>query len=329
MTRVNGRGASLAAVGYFVPPRVLTSAELADRLGVSCDWIVRRTGIVERHVAADDTATSDLAAEAAIRALDAAHLTASDLDAIFLATETPDMPAPAAACLVQRVLGAWNAWAVDIRAACSGFLFALVQASQFIAAGSIECALVVGADKMSSVVDWTDPSTATLFGDGAGAVLLQRDDHKGVIVDFCLGSDGRGAEQLCIAAGGSRCPYVPERQRGAYCVRQNGAVVFRKAVQTMMKTGAEVLARNALTPASLRYYIPHQSNRRIIDAAAEGLGVRSDQLISNVQRFGNTSAATIPIGLAEAMDRGAVEGDWMLASSFGAGFSWASVLLQV
>ena len=325
-----GRPCAITAVGSYVPERILTNADLERMVETSDEWIVSRTGLRERRVAAPDEATSDLAAKAALRAMERAGITGDQIDLIIVATVTPDMPFPSTACLVQEKIGARRAAAFDIEAACSGFIYALEIGQQFIQSRTYETVLVIGAEKLSSVTDWTDRNTCVLFGDGAGAAILQsRPDSHGLLTAY-MGADGSKGSVLCVPAGGSRQPSSAETvQQRLHFIRMDGKETFKNAVQAMQGAALEVLRRCELDISEITCVIPHQANRRIIDAVGERLGIRADQLYVNVDRYGNTSAASVAIALDEAVASGRiVRGNLVLLMVFGAGFTWASAIIE-
>jgi 3-oxoacyl-[acyl-carrier-protein] synthase-3 len=298
----------------------------------SDEWILQRTGIRERHIVDTGVATSDLAKEAAVAALQRAGLTPKDIGLIVVGTVTPDMMFPSTACLLQEKIGAHHAWGFDISAACSAFTYSLTTASQVVASGGAEHALVVGADVMSSIIDYKDRATCVLFGDGAGAVVVSAtsDESKGVILDFEHEIDGSGGPALCMPAGGSRRPSSHETiDERLHYVKQDGATVFKFAVRKTEEISRRILERNGLTPADLNLFVSHQANRRIIQSATEKLGVEPDKVIINIERFGNTTAATIPLALNDAVCSGRLKrGDLVLLASVGAGFTVGTVLLR-
>jgi 3-oxoacyl-[acyl-carrier-protein] synthase-3 len=304
---------------------------LEKLVDTSHDWIVERTGIHERRVVEPGTATSDLATGASRRLLERYGVDPASIDLIIVATVTPDMFFPSTACLVQSKIGAKNAWGFDLSGACSGFLYALTTGAQFITSGSHKKALIIGADVMTSILDFQDRTTCVLFGDGAGAVLLEAaEDGEQGILDFILRADGSGGQFLCMPAGGSLNPSSVETvQRKMHVVHQDGKNVFKFAVRGMTEVSLDILQRNGLTVNDLRLYIPHQANLRIIQAAAERLGVDLSRVAINIDRYANTTAATIPLCLSEAVERKTiVKNDRILLASFGAGFTWGSVLLR-
>jgi len=298
----------------------------------SDEWILQRTGIRERHIVDTGVATSDLAKEAAVTALQRAGLSPKDIGLIVVGTVTPDMMFPSTACLLQAKIGAHHAWGFDISAACSAFTYSLTTASQIVASGGAEHALVVGADVMSSIIDYKDRATCVLFGDGAGAVVVSAttDESKGVILDFEHEIDGSGGPALCMPAGGSRRPSSHETiAERLHYVKQDGATVFKFAVRKTEEISRRILERNGLTPADLSLFVSHQANRRIIQSATEKLGVEPDKVIINIERFGNTTAATIPLALNDAVCTGRLKkGDLVLLASVGAGFTVGTVLLR-
>jgi len=309
----------------------LTNADLEKLVETNDEWILQRTGIRERHIVAPGVATSDLAKEAAVKAIAGAGLTPDDIGVIVVGTVTPDMMFPSTACLVQHKIGAHHAWGFDLSAACSAFTYALTTASQLVASGAHDHALVIGADVMSSIIDYQDRATCVLFGDGAGAVVVSAaapDD--GAIVDFEHEIDGGGGPALCMPAGGSLKPSSHETvdQRLHY-VKQDGATVFKFAVRKTEEISRRLLDRNGLTPGDLDLFVSHQANRRIIQSATEKLGVDQSKVIINIERFGNTTAATIPLALNDAVCSGRLEkGNLVLLASVGAGFTVGAVLLR-
>ena len=295
------------------------------------DWIVERTGIRERHIAAPGTATSDLAAEAARRCLEARGVDPSEVGAIIVGTVTPDMFFPATACLVQEKLGAKGAWGFDLSAACSGFIYALQVGAKFIESGAHQKVLVIGADVMSSIIDYTDRATCVLFGDGAGAALLEpcEPDEIG-LVDFVHEVDGSGAKALYMPGGGSLHPASVETvQQKLHYVHQEGGAVFKTAVRKMAELSERVLERNGVQGSEIDCFIPHQANQRIITATAERLAMPEDRVIINIDRYGNTTGATIPIAMQTAIDEGRLrKGHTVLLASFGGGYTVGATLLR-
>jgi 3-oxoacyl-[acyl-carrier-protein] synthase III len=328
------RTAKVASLATFVPPRVLTNAELEKMVETSDEWIVQRTGIRERHIVAPGVATSDLAKEAALKALAQAGLTPQDIDVIIVATTTADTIFPSTACMLQEKIGAKKAWGFDLGAACSGFTYALTTAAQFVATGAHEHVLVVGADVMSSIIDYTDRTTCVLFGDGAGAAVVSAADPNDTvgagILDFAHEIDGSGGMALCMPAGGSKLPASHETvEKRQHFVHQEGATVFRFAVRKTEEICRRLLAKNNLQPSDLDLFVSHQANRRIIESAAERLGLGLDRVVINIEKYGNTTAATIPLALSEALADGRLKrGDLVMLTSVGAGFTVGAVLLR-
>lgn len=321
----------IKSLATYVPPRLLTNADLERMVETSNEWIMQRTGIRERHIVDPGVATSDLAKEAATSAIARAGLTPADVDLIIVGTVTPDMLFPSTACLVQQKIGAGQAWGFDLSAACSAFTYSLTVGTQMVASGAARHALVIGADVMSSIIDYTDRATCVLFGDGAGAVVLGRASDQDLgILDFEHRVDGSGGPALCMPAGGSRLPASHETidQRLHY-VKQDGQAVFKFAVTKTVDVCERLLARNNLTPRDIDLFVSHQANRRIILSAADRLGLPSEKVVINIERFGNTTAATIPLALNDAVCEGRIKrGDCVLLASVGAGFTVGAVLLR-
>ena len=325
------RRATIKSLATYVPPRVLTNADLEKMVETSDEWILQRTGIRERHIVDPGVATSDLAKEAAIEAIRRAGLTPADIDLIIVGTVTPDMLFPSTACLVQDKIGATRAWGFDLSAACSAFTYALTVGSQMIAANAARNVLVIGADVMSSIIDYTDRATCVLFGDGAGAVVLGvSEDPASGILDFEHKVDGSGGPALCMPAGGSRQPASRDTvdQRLHY-VKQEGQAVFKFAVRNTGEICERLLQRNNVSATDVDLFVSHQANRRIIMSAAERIGMPEEKVIINIDRFGNTTAATIPLALNDAVLSGRLKkGDLVLLASVGAGFTVGAVLVR-
>ncbi len=325
-----GRTCSIAGVGAYVPSRILTNADLEKMVDTTDEWITTRTGIKARHIAAPDEFTSDLAVKAAERAMANAGVTADQIDMISVSTITPDMPFPSTACLVQSKIGAYRAAAFDLEAACSGFIYGLEIGQQFIMSRTYNTVLVIGAEKLSSIVDWQDRNTCVLFGDGAGAVVLQnRPDSHGLLTAV-MGADGRKADLLFMAGGGSRCPATLESVNNRmHFLRMEGKETFKSAVQAMQTAAEEALRRCEVDITRVKLVIPHQANRRIIEAVGERLGAKPEQLFINLHKFGNTSAASVAIALDDAVQSGLVQrGDLILMMVFGAGLTWGAALIE-
>jgi 3-oxoacyl-[acyl-carrier-protein] synthase-3 len=323
--------AKISAIGTYVPPRVLSNADLEKMVETNDAWIIERTGIRERHIVDKGVGTSDLAAEAARRCLASRGVQPTEIDAIIVATVTPDMLFPATACLVQHKLGAVGAWGFDLSAACSGFPYALQVGAKLVESGAQNKVLVIGADVMSSIIDYTDRSTCILFGDGAGAVLLEPcEDGETGLVDFHHEIDGSGGVALNMPAGGSLLPASHETvDKRQHYVHQDGQSVYKFAVRKMAEASEAVLQRNGVAGTELACFIPHQANKRIIESTAHRLGMDMDRVIINIDRFGNTTAGTIPLAMQTAMEEGRLKkGDLVLLASVGAGFTVGATLLR-
>jgi len=324
------RTVSIIGTGSYLPEKILTNQELEKLVETSDDWITSRTGIKERRIAGENEHTSDLAAKAALSAMENAGITAEEVDLIIVATVTPDMFFPSTACFVQTKIGAKNAACFDVSAACSGFLYAIEIAQQFITSHTYDTILVIGAEKLSSIVDWTDRNTCVLFGDGAGAAVLRhRGGGHGVISTF-MASDGGLSDILYIPGGGSRFPInkdnAAEHQN---CIKMNGKETYKHAVTSMLDAAQKVLADANLDPSALACIIPHQANLRIIEAISDRIKVPMERFMINLDRYGNTSAAAVAIALDEANRSGRMkEGDYILLVVFGGGLTWASSVIQ-
>jgi 3-oxoacyl-[acyl-carrier-protein] synthase III len=330
-SRCGGRPVYIRSLATYVPPRVLTNSDLEKMVDTTDEWILQRTGIRERHIVDPGVATSDLAKEAALKAIEKAGLTPDDIGVIVVGTVTPDMLFPSTACLVQHKIGARHAWGFDLSAACSAFTYALTAASQLVAAGCHEHALVIGADVMSSIIDYKDRATCVLFGDGAGAIVVSAASNgEPSILDFEHEIDGSGGPALCMPAGGSLHPPSHETvEKGMHYVKQDGATVFKFAVRKTEEIARRIMLRNNISAAELDLFVSHQANRRIIQAATEKLGIDQAKVIINIERFGNTTAATIPLALNDAVQEGRLKkGDLVLLCSVGAGFTVGSILLR-
>ena len=324
------RQAAISAVGSYVPERIVTNAELAKRLDTSDDWIVTRTGIRERRMGAPGETTSTMGAEAVRRLMTRRGVGPDDVDALIVATATPDMMFPATACLIQDQLGLRRAWGFDLSAACSGFLYAMTVGAQLVAAGAHERVIVVGADLMSSIIDPLDRTTAVLFGDGAGAALLEPAEPGYGLLDFYHRVDGSGRNDLLMPAGGSSLPAsaatVAARQ---HFLKQNGKVVFKFAVTQMVESVNVLLQRNGLTASDLALVVPHQANQRILDAVAQRLCVSQERVASVLARYGNTTGATLPLALDAALAEGKIKrGDLVVFAAVGAGFTAGATLVR-
>lgn len=327
---VSLKGARIAGSGHFCPERILTNFDLENIVDTSDEWIMSRTGIRERRIASPDEAASDLAVKASRIALEHAGIDAADLDAIVLATVTGDMQFPATACIVQDRLHAKNAAAFDINAACSGFIYAINIAHSFITSNQMKRVLVIGVEVLSKFTDWKDRSTCVLFGDGAGAVVLEACEAGQGILGTYMKSDGVLADLLQIPDGGSRTPFSPDNfDPQGYFIKMKGDGVFKHAVRAMADATHKVIKRAGLTLADIDIFIPHQANVRILEAIAKRLPIPMEKVIINLDRFGNTSSATIPIAYDEVVKSGRIaRGDIVLMVAFGGGLTWGSVLLR-
>lgn len=323
--------AAVTAVGKYLPERRLTNADLEGMVDTTDEWIRTRTGVSERRILDKGLGSSYMGIRAAQRAVEQRGIAPSEIDLIIVSTVTPDMMYPATACLVQEGIGAERAWGFDLSAACCGFLFAYVVGSQFVETGAHKKVLVIGADKMSSIVDYTDRATCVLFGDGAAAVLLEpTDDAEMGLQDYLFGVDGSGGPNLYMPGGGSLNPATHETvDKKMHFVHQDGRAVFKFAVSSMAEVSAEILRRNDLAGDDISLFVPHQANLRIIEAAARRMGLDDERVVVNIAKYGNTTCGTIPIGLAEAVEEGRLKrGDLVVMASAGAGYTWGSALLR-
>ncbi len=325
--------AAITATANYLPPDILSNHDLELLLDTNDEWIRSRTGISERRILKDpEKATSYMCGEVARKLLEKRQITADEVELIIVATMTPDMPFPSTACFTQSIIGATNAWAFDVNAACSGFLYALNIGARFIESGAHKKVMVIGADKMSSVTDFTDRSTAILFGDGAGGVILEPAKEEGYgILDARMYSDGtNGKDHLLMTGGGSRHPATYETiDKRMHYIHQDGRQVFKAAVTSMAEVALEIMNRNNLKAEDVAYLVPHQANQRIIDATAERMGVDEKKVVSNVARYGNTTAGTIPICLAELDEQQKLHtGSNLVLVSFGAGYTWGGIYLK-
>ena len=318
------RTCSVTSVGSYVPAKIVTNHDLEKMVDTSDE------GIKSRRISADNEFTSDMAANAALRAMEKGKIKPEQIDLIIVATITPDMPFPSTACLVQRKIGAHRAAAFDIEAACSGFIFALEIGQQFIMSRTYETVLVIGAEKLSSIIDWKDRNTCVLFGDGAGAAILQHRQAAHGLLTACMGSDGQKADLLSMPGGGSRCPATLESvSKGMHFLRMDGKETFKNAVNAMYTAAQEAMRRCEIDISHIKCVIPHQANRRIIDAVGERLGVKPEQVFVNLDKYGNTSAASVAIALDEAVTEGRIHrGDLVLLVVFGAGLTWGEAVIE-
>jgi 3-oxoacyl-[acyl-carrier-protein] synthase-3 len=323
--------AKITGVGHFVPSKVLSNKDLEKMVDTNDEWITSRTGIKERRILEDGKGSSYMGAFAAKRALEVAEMAAEDLELIVTATVTPDMMFPNTSCLIQEEIGAKNAWGVDVNGACTGFLYATAMAAQFIESGRYKKVLVVGADKMSAITDYTDRNNCVLFGDAAAAVVLERsEDPDYGIIDYLLRSDGSGQKYLYQLGGGSLHPATHETvDKKMHYIYQDGRAVFKFAVAGMADITEEIAKKHHISSDEIRLFIPHQANLRIIDAAAKRIKLSPEKVMINIQKYGNTTAATIPMGLSEAYQDGQLKkGDNIIFAAFGAGFTWGSMLVR-
>ena len=322
--------AIISAVTHFVPEQKLTNNDLIKMVDTSDEWIVSRTGIKERSILDKGKGTSYMAAKAAEALLKQRKIEPDEIDLIIVATVTPDMFFPSTACIVQEKIKATNCWGYDLVVGCSGFLFALTTGVQFIETGKYKKVMVIGADKMSAITDYKDRNTCILFGDAAGAVLLEpSDDNEVGISDYMFNMDGSGAMHLCMPAGGSRYPATHETvDKNMHYLQQDGKVVFKKAILGMVNSTKKIMDRNGLSNKDIKFYIPHQANIRIIESVAKKLGLTDEQVVINIEKHGNTTAATIPMALSEIYQAGKLsKGDKIIFSVFGTGFTWGGIFL--
>ena len=326
----HSKSAGIVGVGHYAPPDILTNADLEKMVDTSDEWIVTRTGIRERHIADASMATSDMCYEAAQKALSDAGMSAPDLDLIIVATVTPDHAFPSTACLLQSRLGAEKAAAFDLSAGCTGFIYALTTGAQFIQGGMYENVLVIGAEMLTSITNWEDRSTCVLFGDGAGAAVLRPcEEGKGLLSSF-LAADGSAGSLLCLPAGGTRQPLTEDLMKeNKHKLYMDGSEVFKIAVRNMETAILNVLESIDAKPEDVSLLIPHQANRRIIDAINKKLGLPEERVFVNIDRYGNTSSASVPIALSEAVEEGRLkDGDLLVMTAFGAGMTWGAVALR-
>ena len=325
------RPVKIAALATYVPPRVMTNADLEKLVDTNDEWIRQRTGVVERHVVDSGVGTSALVVPAAQQAVAQAGLTPDDIDLIVVGTTTPDTVFPSTACLVQHQIGASNAWGFDLGAACSGFTYALTTAAELVSTGSHRHALAIGADVMTSILDYQDRATCVLFGDGAGAAVVSpANEDEPAIIDFAHEIDGSGGPALCLPAGGSLRPASHETvDQRLHFIRQDGQAVFKFAVRKTTEICKRILEKNEIGVDQLDLFVSHQANKRIIMSAAERLGLDEKKVVVNIERYGNTTGATIPLALADSIADGRLnKGDLVLLASVGAGFTVGSVLLR-
>ena len=322
--------ATVTATARYLPERVLTNADLEKMVDTSDEWIRNRTGIENRHLVSEGEVTSDMCAHIANRLLEKSKKSAGEIDVILIATCTPDFPVVATAAIVQDKIGAKNAWGFDIAAACSGFVYAMETGAKMIESGRYNNVMVMGADTMSSIIDYSDRNTCVIFGDGGGGVLLEPTDTDAGVLDSILHTDGSGSQYLKVPAGGSVHPASKDTiEKKMHYVYQDGKTVFKFAVKKMAEVSKQILDNNGFTGSDVKLFIPHQANRRIIDAAAKRCGLSADQILVNINKYGNTTAGTIPIALDEAVETDRLNnGDLLLLAAFGGGFTWGSMLIR-
>ena len=322
--------AAVTVTAHYVPENVLTNHDLEKMIDTSDKWIQSRTGIAQRYIVGENEATSDLCTQIAQQLLEKRGLSPDDIQVIIICTCTPDHFAPSTAALVQNNIGASNAWGFDLSGACTGFLYGLETGAKFIESGQYERVMVIGVDTMSSIMDYTDRNICILFGDGGGGVILESTSAEKGIIDSILRIDGSGGDYLIMPGGGSRQPATVESVKARqHFLKQDGKAVFKFAVKGMADVSKDILTRNKLTGSDINLFIPHQANKRIIDATAARCGLTEDKVLINIGRYGNTTAGTIPLGLSEAVDDGRLKnGDMLLLAAFGAGFTWGSMLIK-
>ena len=322
--------AKITATAHSTPERVMTNFDIEKLVDTSDKWIRSRTGITQRHVVSENEASSDISTRIALSLIKKSGIDPDEIDVIIIGTVTPDHFTPSTAALVQKNIGASNAWGYDLSAACSGFLYGLETGSNFIASGKYKKIMVIGVDIMTSILDFQDRDTCVIFGDGGGGVILEPTSSKSGIVDSILHMDGSGGEYLIVPGGGSRMPATKRSvDDRAHYIKQDGKTVFKHAVKGMADVSEKILSRNNLTGDDIALFIPHQANKRIIDSAANRCGISEEKVLINIDRYGNTTAGTIPIAINEAInDKRIKDGDYVLLASFGAGFTWGSILLK-
>ena len=322
--------AKISATAKYLPKKTLTNKDLEKMVETSDEWILSRTGIEKRHLVEEGEATSDMCKHVANELLRKSNKRPEEIDLILIATSTPDFPVVSTAALVQDKISATNAWGYDIVAACTGFVYAMETGAKLVESGKYQNVIVIGADTMSSIIDYTDRNTCIIFGDGAGGVLLEPSENDNGVLDSILCADGSGEKYLTVPAGGSLNPASKDTvNKRMHYVYQDGKTVFKFAVKNMADVSKQILDNNNLTGENIKLFIPHQANKRIIDAAAERCGLRDDQVLVNINKYGNTTAGTIPIALDDAVEEKMLEkGDILLFAAFGGGFTWGSMLIK-
>jgi len=322
--------AKITATAHNTPEKIMTNHDLEKLVNTSDEWIRSRTGISQRHVVGENEASSDISTRIAETLIEKRGISADEIDVIIVGTVTPDYFTPSTAALVQKNIGATNAWGFDMSAACSGYIYGLETGATFISSGQYNKVMVIGVDTMTSILDFKDRDTCVIFGDGGGGVILEPTQNDMGILDSILHMDGNGGEYLIVPGGGSRIPATVESVKSRqHFIKQDGKTVFKFAVRGMADVSEEILLRNNLSGEDIALFIPHQANKRIIDAAAERCGISSEKVLINIDRYGNTTAGTIPIAMNEAVEKNQIkDGDYILLASFGAGFTWGSILIK-
>ena len=322
--------ATITTTAQYLPERLLSNQDLEKMVDTTNEWILSRTGIENRHLVKEGEATSDMGTHIAKKLLEKSGKSPEEIDLILVATSTPDFPVVSTAALIQHKIGAINAWGYDIVAACTGFVYAMETGSKLVESGQYKCVIVIGSDTMSSIIDYTDRNTCVIFGDGGGGVILEPTENENGILDAILHTDGSGHKYLTVPAGGSLNPASQKTiDNKMHYVYQDGKTVFKFAVKNMADVSKQILDKNKLIGSDIKLFIPHQANKRIIDAAAKRCGIKDEQVLVNINKYGNTTAGTIPIALNEAVESGRlVQGDLLLLAAFGGGFTWGSMLIR-
>ena len=322
--------ATITTTAQYLPERSLSNQELEKMVDTTNEWILSRTGIENRHLVKEGEATSDMGTQIAKKLLEKSGKSPEEIDLILVATSTPDFPVVSTAALIQHKIGAINAWGYDIVAACTGFVYAMETGSKLVESGRYKCVIVIGSDTMSSIIDYTDRNTCVIFGDGGGGVILEPTENENGVLDAILHTDGSGHKYLTVPAGGSLNPASQKTiDNKMHYVYQDGKTVFKFAVKNMADVSKQILDKNKLIGSDIKLFIPHQANKRIIDAAAKRCGIKDEQVLVNINKYGNTTAGTIPIALNEAVESGRlIEGDLLLLAAFGGGFTWGSMLIR-
>jgi len=322
--------ATITTTAHYLPERSLSNQELEKMVDTTNEWILSRTGIENRYLVKEGEATSDMGTQIAKKLLEKSGKSPEEIDLILVATSTPDFPVVSTAALIQHKIGAINAWGYDIVAACTGFVYAMETGSKLVESGRYKCVIVIGSDTMSSIIDYTDRNTCVIFGDGGGGVILEPTENENGVLDAILHTDGSGHKYLTVPAGGSLNPASQKTiDNKMHYVYQDGKTVFKFAVKNMADVSKQILDKNKLIGSDIKLFIPHQANKRIIDAATKRCGLKDEQVLVNINKYGNTTAGTIPIALNEAVESGRlIEGDLLLLAAFGGGFTWGSMLIR-